>query len=120
MFTDKLGVKHKIQNRNAQANHRHIHWVSKLNHIRSYYLVNIRNFVEEAICDTQSLSYNLPWSVFIYAVVLDDKFGIPIGSKVALSVIQHESSFAVVKDRDETFAGDHDFKRDKVVASVIN
>ena len=76
MFTDKLGVKHKIQNRNAQANHRHIHWVSKLNHIRSYYLVNIRNLVEAARCDTKSVSHMLLWDVAIYYVCLDDKAGI--------------------------------------------
>ena len=71
--------------------------------------------MEEAICDTQLLGYILPWIVVIYAMVLDDKSVIPIGSKVALSVIQPESSFAAVKDRDETFAGDHDLNVTKLL-----
>jgi hypothetical protein len=54
-------------------------------------------------------------------VGLDDKARIPVGRKVALSATQRQSARTpIVRDRDETVAGDYDFKCDKVVASVIH
>eukprot|EP00978_Attheya_sp_CCMP212_P010158 scaffold24367_cov73-Attheya_sp.AAC.2 len=120
MFTGKLGVKHKIQSRNARANHGHGHWVAKLNQHWCYSLVNIRNLVEDASCDIQWVSGMLPWNAAIYTVGLDDKAGIPVGRKVALSATQRQSGRTIVSEKGETVAGDHDFKCDKVVASVIH
>eukprot|EP00978_Attheya_sp_CCMP212_P035051 scaffold150431_cov65-Attheya_sp.AAC.5 len=57
------------------------------------------NLVEEAKCDTQLISHMLPWNAAIYA---------------------RQSWRTIVSERDETVAGDHDFKCDKVVASVIH
>ena len=65
MFTGKLGMKHIIQNRNAQANHGNGNWVAKLNHNWRCSLVNIRNLVEESRCDTQSVSHIPQWDVAI-------------------------------------------------------
>ena len=120
MFTGKLGTKQKTQNRNAQANHGHGQWVTKLNQYRCYSLVMIRNLVEEARCDTQSVSKMLPWDVAIHAVDLDDKAGIPVGWKVALYATKRQSGRTIVRERDETVARDHSFKCDKVFASVIH
>eukprot|EP00978_Attheya_sp_CCMP212_P041892 scaffold246347_cov47-Attheya_sp.AAC.1 len=79
------------------------------------------NLVEEAKYDTQPVSHMLPWNAAIYAVGLDDKAGIPVGQKVALSgATQRQSGRTIVSERYETVAGDHDFKCDKVVASVIH
>eukprot|EP00978_Attheya_sp_CCMP212_P034089 scaffold141169_cov34-Attheya_sp.AAC.1 len=86
-------------------------------------LVNIRNLVGEAKFDTQTVSHILPWNAAFYAVVgLNDKAGIPVGQKVAFSATQCQSGRTIiVRKRNETVAGDdHDFKCDKVVASVIH
>ena len=121
MFTGKLGTKQKTQNRNAQANHGHGQWVTKLNQYRCYSLVMIRNLVEEARCDTQSVSKMMPWDVAIHAVDLDDKAGIPVGWKVALYATKRQSGRTIVRERDETVARDHSLNVTKFLhLSFIN
>ena len=62
----------------------------------------------------------LPWDVAIYAVGFDDEYGIPVGQKIVLYAIQRQSVCTIVRYTDENIDGGHDFKCDKVVASVIN
>ena len=100
--------------------HEHGNWVSKINHHSRYYLVTIINLVEEARYYTKSVSNILPWDLAIYDVGLDDKDGIPVGQKLALSATQCQSGCTIFRYRYETVDGDHDFKCDKVVASVIH
>eukprot|EP00978_Attheya_sp_CCMP212_P003267 scaffold6745_cov38-Attheya_sp.AAC.4 len=59
--------------------------LAKLNQHWRYSLVNIRNLVEEAKCDTtQTVSHMLPGNAAVYAVGLDDKAGILVGEKIEL------------------------------------
>ena len=119
-FTGKLGANNKTQNRNAQENHGHGHWMENLINHWHRFLVNTRNLVEEAICATQLVSHMLPWDVAIYAVGLDEKDEIPVGQKVDLSATQLQPGRTISRNRDKTVSGDNNFKCDKVVAYIIH
>ena len=76
--------------------------------------------MDDARCDTQSVSHMQTWDVAIYAVGLDDKSSIWDGKELYSSAKQHQSDCTVVRNTDDTVAGDHNFKCEKVVASVIH